>query len=272
VFPASASQLDKESTVWPKAQIIAKGHSPFIIGHGKSACLLVHGIAASPAQMRALAEFLAESGFTVRGMLLPGHGTHPSDLEGIVWQDWYEAVHGEYCELKRNHEEVHLIGFSIGAAVAAHYGAHNPVDRLVLLSIPLCPLNGRYPTNLMLNIYGTFFKYVRGKPEVVITPDGKPFCFVYGWVPTAILRTMTELIRIIKHRLDRIQAPTLIIQSENDNVSGSKSGPLMYRGIGSPRKRLIMLRKSGHNVIMDGEQQHVFRQIDNFLSEPAKTS
>lgn len=271
MFPASASQLDKESTVWSKTHGIAKGHSPFIIGRGKSACLLVHGIAASPAQMRALAEFLAESGFTVRGMLLPGHGTHPSDLEGIVWQDWYEAVHGEYCELKRNHEEVHLIGFSIGAAVAAHYGAYNPVDRLVLLSIPLCPLNDRYPTNLMLNIYGTFFKYVKGNPEVIINPDGEPFCFVYGWVPTAILHTMVELVRIIKQRLDRICAPTLIIQSENDNVSGSKSGPLTYRRIGSSQKRLIMLKKSGHNMIMDGEQQRVFREIKHFLSSPSKT-
>ncbi|UCD58640.1 MAG: alpha/beta hydrolase, partial [Candidatus Hydrogenedentota bacterium] len=113
---------------------IIKGHEPYVIGSGKRACLLVHGVAGSPAQMRTLAEALAMSGFTARGTLLPGHGTRPDDLQGIVWQDWYEHIHEEYSGLKQRYEEVLLIGFSIGAALSAYYAAHNPVNRLVLLN------------------------------------------------------------------------------------------------------------------------------------------
>jgi carboxylesterase len=245
---------------------IAKGHAPYTIGAGKRACLLVHGIAGSSAQMRGMAESLAASGFRARGLLLPGHGTHPDDLEGVVWQDWYEHVHEEYCILKKEHEEVCLIGFSIGAALSAHYAAHNPVDRLVLLSVPLCPLNGRFPTGLMLRIYGTFFPMVKGKSEKFVDADGEPFCFVYDRVPTAILRTMSELVGIVRNDLHRIHSPILIIQSKNDNIAGGKSGPLAYRRVRSPEKRLLMLEHSGHSIMMDVEQHLVFREVMGFLN------
>ncbi len=198
--------------------------------------------------------------------MLPGHGTHPDDLEGVVWQDWYERIDDEYCELKKNHKEVSLVGFSIGAALSAHYAAHNRVDRLVLLSAPLCPLNDRFPTNLMLKVYSMFFKTVKGQPETFVDADGKPFSFVYDSVPTLILHTMSELVGIVRNTLDRIDSPTLIIQSKNDNISGAKSGPLVYRKIRSREKRLVMLERSGHSIMMDVEKNLVFREIISFLN------
>jgi len=236
------------------------------MGAGDTACLLVHGIAGSPAQMLPLAENLAEAGITARGTLLPGHGTHPDDLEGVVWQDWYEHVHDEYSGLKEQYGRVSLVGFSIGAALAAHYAAHNSVDRLVLLNIPLCPLNDRFPTGLMLKIYSLFFKEARGRPEVLLDADGEPFSFVYERVPTAILHTMSELVGIVRNNLERIRTPALIIQSRNDMVSGNKSGPLAYRKVRSTEKRLVMLERSGHSAMMDTERQTVFKEIIGFLN------
>jgi carboxylesterase len=258
---------EKACKLWQDDQQIARGHFPYTIGGGERACLLVHGIAGSPAQMRILAEFLAGCGYTARATLLPGHGTHPENLKGVVWQDWYEHIHEEYSRLKRAHREVALIGFSIGAALAAHYAAHNQVDRLALLSIPLCPLNDRFPTNLMLRIYGAFFKTVRGNPEIILNENGEPFCFVYERVPTAILHTMSELIGIVRGRLHLIKAPALIIQSVNDNVSGAKSAPLAYRRIGSLEKRLVVLHRSGHNMIMDKQQRVVLEEIGTFFQQ-----
>jgi carboxylesterase len=270
VFPASTRRIDvpikeKASDLWLRNRKVAKGHGPYTLGEGERACLLVHGIAGSPAQMHPLAQCLARWGFKAHAILLPGHGTHPEDLRGVVWQDWYEAIHNEVCKLRSSHREVTLIGFSIGAALSAYYAEHNPVDRLILLSIPLCPLNDQYPTELMLRIYGVFRKRVTGKPGISRTADGEPFCYVYNWVPTPVLHTMLELIRIVRRRIDRIEAPTLIIQSKNDQVSGARSGPLVYRGISSSHKKLLLLEKSGHNVIMDGEQELVLQEMKRFF-------
>src|SRR3989338_6813125 len=45
----------------------------FTLGDGPRACLLIHGLGCGPIQMKELGERLAPSGFTVRGILLPGH-------------------------------------------------------------------------------------------------------------------------------------------------------------------------------------------------------
>jgi carboxylesterase len=216
--------------------------------------------------MRTLAEALAMSGLAARGTLLPGHGTHPDDLREIVWQDWYEHIHEEYSELKRKHEEVFLVGFSIGAALSAYYAAHNQVDRLILLNVPLCPLNGRFPTGLMLRLYGAIFKEVKGRPERLIDADGEPFHFVYDRVPTSILHTMSELVGIARKSLGRIRSPVLIIQSKNDNVSGGKSGPLAYRRVRSREKSLVMLDSSDHSIMAGAERDVVFGKVIGFLN------
>jgi carboxylesterase len=216
--------------------------------------------------MRGLGEALAADGFKANGFLLPGHGTYPEDLHGIVWQDWYEHLHEEYRALKKGHDEVILIGFSIGAALSAHYAAHNLVDRLVLLNIPLYPLNGRYPTRLMLRIYSVFFDKVKGKAEKLIGADGEPFSFVYDWVPTAILHTMTELIGIVKANLYRIDAPVLTIQARRDKVSGGRSGPFVHDNVSSEEKRLVMLDQDEHSIMVGRDREIVYREIFGFLN------
>lgn len=247
----------------------ANGHGPFEVGTGPRACLLVHGIAGSPAQMRGLGETLAQEGLKAKGFVLPGHGTRPEDLYGVVWQDWYERLHEEYRALREHHDKVVLIGFSIGAALSAHYAAHNSVDRLILLNIPLYPLNGKYPTDLMLRVYSVFFDRVKGKAEKLVGADGRSFSFVYDWVPTAVLRTMSELIYIVKGNLHRIEAPVLTIQSKRDKVSGGRSGPFVHNNVGSGEKRLVMLDRDEHSIMVGRDREVVYREIFGFLNGKA---
>ena len=47
---------------------------------GPVGVLLFHGFTATTAEVRLLAGRLREAGYTVAGPLLPGHGTHPDEL------------------------------------------------------------------------------------------------------------------------------------------------------------------------------------------------
>ena len=47
---------------------------PFFLEGGEHAVLLTHGFTGTPAHMRPLGEYLHAQGFTVQGILLPGHG------------------------------------------------------------------------------------------------------------------------------------------------------------------------------------------------------
>ena len=50
--------------------------------------LLLHGLSDSPYHMRALGQIFKEEGFYVLGLRLPGHGTLPSGLLNVTWQEW----------------------------------------------------------------------------------------------------------------------------------------------------------------------------------------
>jgi hypothetical protein len=58
----------------------------------KAAVLLLHGMSDSPYSLRTLGQTLNAAGATVLGMRMPGHGTAPSGLVEITWQDMAAAV------------------------------------------------------------------------------------------------------------------------------------------------------------------------------------
>ena len=56
--------------------------------------LLLHGMSDSPYSLRHLGERLSASGMRVLGLRVPGHGTAPSGLVHVQWQDMAAAVKG----------------------------------------------------------------------------------------------------------------------------------------------------------------------------------
>ena len=58
----------------------------------KAAVLLLHGMSDSPYSLRHLGERLHAAGANVLGLRMPGHGTAPSGLVEITWQDMAAAV------------------------------------------------------------------------------------------------------------------------------------------------------------------------------------
>jgi alpha-beta hydrolase superfamily lysophospholipase len=106
--------------------------------------LMLHGLSDSPYSMRALGERLAGQGLLVIGLRLPGHGTAPSALLEMTWQDHAAAVRLAMGELRSRLDPatpLYIAGYSNGAALAVEYAlsvlegeALPAVDGLVLLS------------------------------------------------------------------------------------------------------------------------------------------
>ncbi|GIT63574.1 MAG: hypothetical protein Ct9H300mP21_11200 [Pseudomonadota bacterium] len=70
---------------------VGKGDS-FFLGGGKIGVLLLHGLLQTPAEVRPPAKRFHDSGFTVSGVLLPGHGTTPENLNETSRQNGLEPV------------------------------------------------------------------------------------------------------------------------------------------------------------------------------------
>jgi alpha-beta hydrolase superfamily lysophospholipase len=85
--------------------------------------LLLHGMSDSPYSLRALAQRFNKDGYWVVGLRLPGHGTAPSGLRYIAWEDLAEAVRLAMSHLHETvgNQPVHMVGYSTGAPLAINY-------------------------------------------------------------------------------------------------------------------------------------------------------
>jgi len=89
----------------------------------KGAVLLIHGMSDSPYSLHTQAEYLHKNGFWVLGLRMPGHGTIPSGLRNMKWQDMAAVVElgMKHLEKKLGSKPIHIMGYSTGAPLALNY-------------------------------------------------------------------------------------------------------------------------------------------------------
>jgi len=109
----------------------------------RAGVLLLHGMSDSPYSLRALGMDLHRAGAWVTALRLPGHGTAPSGLVELRWQDMAAAVRLAMVHLREKvgDQPVYILGYSTGGALAVQYvsaALRDPglpeVDGLVMLS------------------------------------------------------------------------------------------------------------------------------------------
>jgi alpha-beta hydrolase superfamily lysophospholipase len=95
--------------------------------------LLLHGMSDSPYSLRALGLALNRGGYRVVGLRLPGHGTAPSGLKYVRWEDMAAATALAMAHLAAQVDTapVHIIGYSNGAALAVEYALRAADGRVV---------------------------------------------------------------------------------------------------------------------------------------------
>jgi hypothetical protein len=99
----------------------------------KAGVLLLHGMSDSPYSLRNIGQSLHNAGASVIGLRIPGHGTAPSGLVEMHWQDMTLAVK---LAMKHLHEQardqpLYIIGYSNGSALAVYYALSSLRDDLL---------------------------------------------------------------------------------------------------------------------------------------------
>ena len=148
-------------------------------GKPKSGILLVHGLGDSPWSFNDIGTTLAAQGFLVRTVLLPGHGTQPSDMLDVSLKQWQQVVREQTQILTREVPKVYLGGFSTGANLVLDYAyQHDEIAGLVLFSPAFRPDN----TYAWVTQYIGWFKPWLAKPNDGIRPMQTPVRYLN--VPT----------------------------------------------------------------------------------------
>lgn len=103
----------------------------------KTAVLMVHGIVGTPRHFDFLLEVIPED-VTVVNLLLPGHGGTVKDFAAASMKQWQAAVDAALDELCQSHEQVVLVGHSMGTLLTARAAqGRAQVQGMLYMNVPL---------------------------------------------------------------------------------------------------------------------------------------
>lgn len=220
--------------------------------------LLIHGYTATTAEVRPMAKLLHEAGYSVSGPLLPGHGTHPKDLNQAAWEMWVEEAKQHYEKLLRDCQQVYVLGESMGALVALQVAAQHPEIPGVILFAPAIKVKNLWLSGLLRH----FIKYLDKGGE----DDGLPW---KGYTVDPVSAAF-ELYKLQKHTrkvLPKIHQPVLVFTGEYDTTIHPKSAEIIIEGISSEKKQHIHLEKSPHCILLDQELEKAYLKVLAFIKE-----
>lgn len=234
---------------------------PFRFENGPTACLLLHGFAGSPAEVRPLGEYLAAHGVTVTAPLLPGHGTDPEDLRRTRWPEWVRAAEAEWHELQQHYERVHLVGFSMGGLVALYLAAHRPAASIVSLSTPIRLADWRQILVPLAQYFVPYYPARVRNPEIASQLDS------YDRFPVATIHSLIRFARQVRKDLPRVGAPLLAVQGERDKWIAEESADYILANAGSKVKEKLTLPGRNHLITLERGREEVLRAVHAWISK-----
>tara|TARA_R110002020_G_scaffold57646_7_gene158575 strand:+ start:1201 stop:2352 length:1152 start_codon:yes stop_codon:yes gene_type:complete len=176
----------------------------------KRGILLVHGLGASPWYFIDIATAMANDGWLVRSILLPGHGTRPADLMLPDNDDWEKIIAHHAELLAAEVDELWLGGFSTGGnLVTSHAFTDDNVDGLLLFS------PGFYPDTHYLFL-APALAYFWDWLDI----DDEDNIATYQSLPTRGASLYYRSVSTVQKNLDtaHFDNPVLITMSQHDSV------------------------------------------------------
>lgn len=236
----------------------AEGNAPFTLEKGtEKGLLLIHGLSATPWEVRPLAEYIAAHNVTVTAPLLAGHGTTAADLKETRWEDWYRSANQSLALLKSRTRKVYVGGISTGADLAILLAREHEVDGLILIAPPIEFQDWRTP-------FARYAQWVL--PYSAASVVGPETGHYYTHKPTRSVAELNDLIGKVKTALPKVTAKTLILQSIDDETVKPLSAEYVYEHIGSPMKELRLYGNATHVLVQEQDAPDVvFYSVDEFI-------
>ncbi len=233
---------------------------PFYWPGGPTGVLLIHGYTATTAEVRPLARYLCEHGYTVAGPLLPGHNTYPEDANRYTWRNWTHAIETAYREITARCERVIVGGESTGALLSLYLASEHPEVIAVLCYAPALRLTLSPMQAVLLRALAPFKAYLpKGEISNAELWQGYPVNPLRGAVQ------LLKLQRVVRRRLPQIRQPILLMQGRRDTTVSSRAPAEIAARVRSATKETYWLENSVHTLLLGIEQARAFELTHDFI-------
>nr|PZN53347.1 MAG: hypothetical protein DIU68_12740 [Chloroflexota bacterium] len=247
------------------------GAEPYFHAGGPVGCLVLHGFAATPDEVRWLGQHLAARGHTVFAPRLPGHGMTPAALRRIRWEDWYAAALDGYRLLASICARVCVVGHSMGGLLSLLLAGDCDVACAAALAAPIELHAARRARWLRFVLAYTDHSDRSGFPARLREEQARRGEPVRGRVrydrwATQGVAELYALSQVAHARLPLVKAPLLLVYSRNDHVVPAGQMSIVADRVASQIVERHELHKSGHILPQDCEHEKVFQLVDDFIA------
>ena len=235
---------------------------PKPIGHA----LLIHGLTDSPYSMKALAESLHAKGFEVTVLRVPGHGTLPSMMTEMSFNDWTAAMRiaaRDVASRTGPGQLFYIGGYSNGGTLALNYtldaladSSLRKPDRVLLIS-PAIEIARVAALANLLEVFSVIpvpqLRKARWQ-EVAVEYDP----YKYNSFPINATRQVNRATRTLQHNLDKAaesgriaeMPPILAFQSVVDSTVGPYGvADLLFARLQGAQHRLVLFDVNRHDAL-----------------------
>ena len=249
--------------------VVIGGEGFVLHREGAPAVLLLHGGGDTPQTLRYLSAGLHEHGFHVVAPLLPGHGRQLRDFARVTADDLIEATRSQYAQLRADHEWVGVIGVSMGGALAVLLAADSSDLPALGLVAPYLAMPAHIERAARWSwLWGPMMPVIRSADGLsVIDPVERERSLAYGVFTAKGLRALYALVSRARAVLPRVQAPTLMLQSRQDNRISISDGEQAFAMLGAREKRLEWISGAAHVITVDFGRERVIEALVSWMQD-----
>lgn len=250
--------------------------SAYEYGNGDNYVILIHGFPSIPYDLIPLGEYLAQQGFHVIGVKLPGFG-HSKEmlLKYSDWKLWYGEINHTIAKIRKRHpKKIFVAGISMGGAAALYTASEHPeIAAVVNINGPVI-IKGF--SHHLVGIFSKFIKYFEMNHEerdiAVLNPQNQKDPIVAelhrryeekGVLPA--VATEVKWFRKTAKNLSKITQPLLICQSKQDSIVWLKNPEYILSKVKSQEKSVIWYPHSDHDIIRDYDHEQCMKDISEFF-------
>ena len=271
----------------------------FLRADGGCRVMLLHGLTGCPAELGYVAHWLRSRGrYHVSCPRLVNHGQPIDILARTTWTQLYESAKDAFFEARAaaRAEGVPLVigGLSLGAVLSLMLAAEFPDDVAGAAclsptlfydgwSVPwyhrLIPLVDYTPLKYFAYFredepFGLKDESLRGKiaaryRKMSLRDSAGAATSGYAHFPVRLFCEMRHLIKMCKRALPSVACPLLVVQAEQDDITGPSNARFVIEHVISSRRELLLLKQSYHLVSADVERSIVADRLQKFCGSLA---
>lgn len=204
-------------------------------------CLLFHGGAGTPAEMRDLGNHLYSKGYTV---YCPRFSRVDPKNRPVSWESWVTYGENALQVANRYSKDVCTIGLSLGGTIALILNGMHDMKAMVLLSPAIIP---RY----------TIRERAAGLGRRILPSF---FDKMAGWNGEIV-----KAMEYIREHPKEIDVPVLVLQARDDQRLSTRGLKFLSRWVHHPKSEIRLLPFGSHILTRGSARTETFERTSDFL-------